>query len=90
MSIILYKTNNCSKCEMLKHILTHLKIRFDEINVEENQEARTDLLLRNVLSFPALQINGFLFNNGSIMDNGEINSEVMKLLTKYSRLNKHG
>lgn len=51
---IVYTKNNCPQCEMTKRVLTELGVKFDTINVEENEEALR--YVKDTLGFSAMPV----------------------------------
>lgn len=62
MKVIIYTTEACSRCKVLKKIFTESNIEYEERNLEDTKN-KTDLYMRDlvILSAPAIEINGMVF-----------------------------
>ncbi|MEM5872553.1 MAG: glutaredoxin family protein [Candidatus Aenigmatarchaeota archaeon] len=59
MSVKIYTTSWCPYCEMAKNFLKENKIKFEEINVQENMEAAKEMIEKSgQTGVPVLDING--------------------------------
>ena len=79
--IVVYTTNGCTRCDMLKRWLKSKDAGFEEKNLED-VGVMTDLVMRNVvvLSAPAMEVEGVVYTEDQIFGcNGLINSHVSKL-----------
>lgn len=55
----IYVTNSCPYCHMATDFLMANKIEFDEVNVEDDQEAAAELLIRTgQMGVPVIEIDG--------------------------------
>ena len=56
--IIVYGTSHCSWCHKTREFLQENKIKFTDINVEEDQKARKDMIKKSgQLGVPVIDIN---------------------------------
>ena len=62
--ITIYSKNNCSYCMMAKALLKNNDIEFEEVNVEQDQEALSFVLEQGLRSMPQIFRNGELFVAG--------------------------
>ena len=62
--ITIYSKNNCSYCMMAKALLKNNDIEFQEVNVEQDQEAMSFVLEQGLRSMPQIFRNGELFVAG--------------------------
>ncbi|MEM5778364.1 MAG: glutaredoxin family protein [Candidatus Aenigmatarchaeota archaeon] len=59
MSVKIYTTSWCPYCEMAKNFLKENKIKFEEINVQDNMEAAKEMIEKSgQTGVPVLDING--------------------------------
>ncbi len=59
--IRIFSKNECPKCELLKKQLEQLGIKFEEANVDNDNDAMTDLVMANIYTTPAIQIGKLFF-----------------------------
>jgi glutaredoxin len=79
--IVVYTTNGCTRCDMLKKWLKNKDAIFEEKNLD-NSEVMSDLVMRNfvVLSAPAIEIEGTDYTENQIFEsNGLIKPDFSKL-----------
>ena len=58
-NITIYTTNSCPYCDSLKSFLSEKSIQYTEKNVEEDADARAEMLNKtNALSVPVIDIDG--------------------------------
>jgi glutaredoxin len=79
--IVVYTTNGCIRCDMLKKWLKNKDAIFEEKNLED-VDVMTELVMRNlvVLSAPALEIEGTVYTENQIFEsNGLISPYFSKL-----------
>ena len=55
--ITVYTKNNCPQCMMTKHFLKDHHMDFEEINVDDNMEAKQLLIEKNLLQLPVVTNN---------------------------------
>jgi glutaredoxin 3 len=57
--VIVYTTNNCSKCVGAKMLLTRREISYEEINLAKDPDGRAKLSeLTGMFTFPQIMIDG--------------------------------
>ena len=62
--ITVYTKNNCGFCMQAKNVLRNRDMQFEEVNIEENQEARDFILAEGHRTMPQLYKDGELFVEG--------------------------
>jgi glutaredoxin len=80
-NVVVYTSEGCPRCDMLKKWLKNKETHFEEKNLGDS-DVMTDLVMRNfvVLSAPAIEINGVVYTDSEIFEgNGLIKPEVSKL-----------
>ena len=80
--IVVYTSNGCTKCAMLKEWLKSREKEFEEKDLE-NVDVMTDLVMRDevVLSAPALEVEATIFGEDEIFDtNGRLNGKLLHIL----------
>jgi glutaredoxin-like YruB-family protein len=59
MVVKIYTTSMCPYCKMAKDFLKEYKVKFEEINLENNQKAVDEMIEKsNQTGVPVLDING--------------------------------
>ena len=79
--IVIYTTNGCTRCDMLKKWLKNKDTNIKEKNLEDS-EVMADLVMRNyvILSAPAVEVEGTVYTENQIFEsNGLINPHFSKL-----------
>ena len=57
MQVTVYSTQNCPWCHKAKDYLTKKKVKFDDINVTENEQARNDMIEKSgQMGVPVIEI----------------------------------
>ena len=71
--VIVYTSNGCSKCVMLKQWLQTKNKEFEEKNLED-VGVMTDLIMRNlvILSAPVLEVGGAVLTEDQIFVEGSL------------------
>jgi glutaredoxin len=80
--IIVYTSNGCPKCTLLKEWLKDKNAEFEEKNLEDIN-VMTELVMRNlvVLSAPALEVEEALYTEDQIFDGDSLaNSKILEIL----------
>ena len=78
--VVVYTTNGCTRCNMLKKWLKNKNANFEEKNLEDS-DVMTDLVMRNfvVQSAPAIEIDGTVYTDNQIFeDNGSLKPDFSK------------
>ena len=78
--LVVYTTNGCTRCDLLKKWLKNKDTVFEEKNLEDS-DVMTDLVMRNfvVMSAPAIEINGEVYTDTQIFEsNGLIKPDFSK------------
>jgi glutaredoxin len=79
--VVVYTTNGCTRCDMLKKWLKNKDADFVEKDLEDS-EVMADLVMRNfvVLAAPAVEVEGTVYTENQIFEsNGLINLSFSKL-----------
>lgn len=59
MSVKIYSTNFCPYCKMAKEFLKDKKIKFEEVNVQENPTAAREMIEKSgQTGVPVIEIDG--------------------------------
>jgi glutaredoxin-like YruB-family protein len=59
MKVILYGTSHCPWCHKTREFLQENKVKFSDINVEEDQKAKKDMIKKSgQLGVPVIDIDG--------------------------------
>ena len=59
MTVKVYSTTTCPYCVKAKDYLKQLKVKFEDINVAENQDAANEMVEKSgQMGVPVLEING--------------------------------
>ena len=80
--IVVYTSNGCPKCALLKRWLKDRNADFEERNLED-LDIMADLVMRNivVLSAPALEVEGTVYTEDQIFDgDGLIDTKLLVIL----------
>ena len=80
--IVVYTSNGCSKCAMLKKWFKNKNADFEEKNLED-VDVMANLVMRNVvvLSAPALEVEGTVYTEDQIFDgDGLIDTKISEIL----------
>tara|TARA_B100001750_G_C15295370_1_gene489493 strand:- start:394 stop:645 length:252 start_codon:yes stop_codon:yes gene_type:complete len=79
--IKIYSSNWCSYCNAAKNLLKELNISFEEINIEENNISREDLLkLSGGYTVPQICINEKFIGGYTELQNLYQNNKLMDLI----------
>jgi len=80
--IVVFTSNGCPKCALLKRWLKDRNADFEERNLED-VDVMADLVMRNVvvLSAPALEVGGTVYTEDQIFDgDGLIDTKLSEIL----------
>lgn len=79
--IVVYTTNGCTRCDMLKKWLKNKDAVFEEKNLED-VDVMSDLVMRNfvVLSAPAVEVGGTVYTENQIFENNGLISPYFSKL----------
>ena len=59
MTVILYGTSHCPWCHRTREFLKEHKVKFKDINVEEDEKAKKDMIKKSgQLGVPVIDIDG--------------------------------
>ena len=78
--VVIYTTQGCTRCDMLKKWLKNKNTIFEEKNLDDS-DVMADLVMRDfvVMSAPALEIDGTVYTDSEIFEgNGLIKSDFSK------------
>ena len=79
--VIVYTSDGCPRCEMLKRWLKDKETNFEEKNLGDS-DVMADLVMRNyvVLAAPAIEVKGNVYTENQIFENnGLIKPDFSKL-----------
>jgi glutaredoxin 3 len=79
--VVVYTSEGCPRCKMLKKWLKNKETNFEEKNLGDS-DVMTDLVMRNyvVLSAPAIEVKGSVYTENQIFeDNGLIKPNFSKI-----------
>jgi glutaredoxin len=80
--IVVYTSNGCPKCTLLKEWLKNKNTEFEEKNLEDIN-VMTELVMRNlvVLSAPALEVEEAFYTEDQIFNGDSLaNSKILEIL----------
>jgi glutaredoxin len=80
--IVVYTSNGCPKCTLLKEWLKDMNTEFEEKNLEDIN-VMTELVMRNlvVLSAPALEVEETFYTEDQIFDGDSLaDSKILEIL----------
>jgi len=80
--MVIYTTNGCTRCDMLKKWLKNKDTDFVEKDLEDS-EVMADLVMRNfvVMSAPAVEVKGTVYTENQIFEsNGLITPTFSKVI----------
>jgi len=81
--ITIYTSNWCSYCNAAKNLLNELNIDFKEINIEENNISREELLkLSGGYTIPQICINNKFIGGYTELQNLYQNNKLMDLINE--------
>ena len=81
--ITVYTSNWCSYCNAAKNLLNELNIDFKEINIEENNISREELLkLSGGYTIPQICINNKFIGGYTELQNLYQNNKLMDLINE--------
>ena len=76
--ITVYSKNNCPFCVQAKNLLTLKGIQYEEINIEENPDARTFILEQGHRTVPQIYKDGKLLVKGGYQGLSKLTEEELK------------
>lgn len=80
--VIVYTSNGCPKCSLLKEWLKERNTEFEERDLEDTN-VMTDLVMRNltVLSAPALEVGETVYTENQIFDGNRLaDAKILEIL----------
>tara|TARA_X000001036_G_C20175611_1_gene601296 strand:+ start:211 stop:459 length:249 start_codon:yes stop_codon:yes gene_type:complete len=81
--IKIYTSNWCGYCNAAKNLLNDLNLSFEEINIEENNMTRDDLLqLSGGYTVPQICINGKFIGGFQELQSLHQNNQLMALINE--------
>ena len=81
--IKIYTSNWCGYCNSAKNLLNDLSLSFEEINIEENNMTRDDLLqLSGGYTVPQICINGKFIGGFQELQSLHQNNQLMALINE--------
>lgn len=85
VKIVVYSSNGCSKCSILKKWLADKNMQFEEKNLEDST-VMAELILKNafILSAPALEFGGTVYPENEFFDGGAVSDKkISTILGSY-------
>ncbi len=79
--ITVYSKSNCPFCVQAKNLLTLKNIQFEEINIEQDADARAFVLAQGHRTVPQIYRNGQLLVEGGFQGLSKLTEEEIKELT---------
>jgi glutaredoxin 3 len=76
--ITVYSKNNCPFCVQAKNLLTLKGIQYEEINIEQNPDARAFILAQGHRTVPQIYQNGKLLVEGGFQGLSKLTEEELK------------
>lgn len=76
--ITVYSKNNCPFCVQAKNLLTLKGIQYEEVNIEENPDARTFILEQGHRTVPQIYQDGKLLVEGGFQGLSKLTEEELK------------
>lgn len=76
--LTVYSKNNCPFCVQAKNLLKLKNIAFEEINIEQNPEARQFVLEQGHRTVPQIYKDGKLFVEGGFQGLSKLTEEQLK------------
>ena len=76
--LTVYSKNNCPFCVQAKNLLKLKNIAFEEINIEQNPEARKFVLEQGHRTVPQIYKDGQLFVEGGFQGLSKLTEEQLK------------
>ncbi|MFX1491149.1 MAG: glutaredoxin domain-containing protein [Promethearchaeota archaeon] len=83
---MVYSSNSCPRCEILKQYLSDHNIEH-RLRMVEEPDAQVDALMLNIYSTPALVIDNNILRQNDLFTNNRLDE---KALTLFLRSNGHG
>jgi len=75
---ILYTTSTCVKCKRVAKFFEEKDITYEKLVIDEDSEARTESIMDNILSVPAIKNKkGKVLRIKDIFLNGSLNVEII-------------
>lgn len=76
--LTVYSKNNCPFCVQAKNLLKLKDIAFEEINIEENPDARTFIVNEGHRTVPQIYKDGVLFVQGGFQGLSKLTEDQLK------------
>ena len=76
--LTIYSKNHCSFCDQAKALLKNKGVAFEEINIDENVEAREFILAEGHRTVPQIYRDGKLFVEGGFNGLRKLNEQQLK------------
>lgn len=76
--LTVYSKNNCPFCVQAKNLLKLKNIEFEEINIEENPDARTFIVNEGHRTVPQIYKDGRLFVQGGFQGLSKLTEDQLK------------
>lgn len=67
--VTLFTKKICPKCMYVKSELQKHEVKFETINLDEDEKAKNEIIAKGILSAPVLKVGGeFIYDVNKIMD----------------------
>ena len=76
--LTIYSKTHCPYCVQAKNLLKLKKVEFNEVNIEEDQDARSFLLSEGHRAVPQIYKDGKLFIEGGYQGLARLTDEELK------------
>lgn len=73
--LTVYSKNRCPYCDQAKALLTNKGIAFEEIKIDENNDARDFVVSKGHRTVPQIYLNGNLFVDGGFQGLSKLSTD---------------
>ena len=73
--LTIYSKNHCPFCDQTKALLTHKGIAFEEVKIDENDDARDFVVSKGHRTVPQIYLNGNLFVDGGFQGLSKLSTD---------------
>jgi glutaredoxin 3 len=73
--LTVYSKNRCPYCDQAKALLTNKGIAFEEIKIDENNDARDFIVSKGHRTVPQIYLNGNLFVDGGFQGLSKLSTD---------------
>ena len=76
-SVVIYSKDHCPYCDMAKNWMKSKNIAFNEVNIEQDQQAHDFIMEQGHRTVPQIYFNGSLFVEGGWQGLSKMSAEQM-------------